>query len=215
VAFASGNGDGVYTTRGAAIQRIARAGDAWPDGNGTLAFFGNPAINELGETAFTAGNSTFKTGVLLADDKGLHQVVRAGQNVPGGGATFFSFHTDVAFNDAGMVLFDGLFAAGGGHGLFLGSQDGTIVEIAKVGQSLLGSTIADLDFSPSNAREGSGLQGLNSSGQVAYYFRLADGRDGIALWSVPEPGSIILIAGAISAVSWRWQRKQQCGGRRS
>ena len=36
--------------------------------------------------------------------------------------------------------------------------------------------------------------GMNDLGQVAYVFRLADGRSGIAVWQIPEPTTTILLA---------------------
>lgn len=194
--------DGIYTSNGTVLRRVARSGDAWPDGVGTLAVLGDPAINNLGETAFTVSTGANSPGgVLLADAAGLHQVVRRGQLVPGGGATFSTFETDVALNNAGQVLFEGTASGTGLAGLFLGNRNGAIIEVARAGQPLLGSTISELAFSPSVRREGSGLRGLNAAGQVAYYFRLADGRDGVALWSVPEPSAVVLvICLAIAAV---------------
>lgn len=196
----SSTNNGIYVSNGTSLRRVARSGDAWPDGVGTLTGLLDPAINNQGETAFAVGNFNLGTGVLLADGTGLHQIARAGQVAPSG-PTFSGFETDVALNNAGQVLFEGRLSGTGFTGLYLGDRNGAITEIARGGQPLLGSTISQLAFSPSVRREGSGLRGLNAAGQVAYYFRLADGRDGVALWSVPEPSAAILVmCVAIAAV---------------
>jgi hypothetical protein len=53
--------------------------------------------------------------------------------------------------------------------------------------ALFGATVSDLFFY--------GDGSLNDSGQLAFYFALADGRNGIAVANpVPEPGSALLLA---------------------
>ena len=52
------------------------------------------------------------------------------------------------------------------------------------GDTYLGSTVTDLDFGGSIYDD---FSGLNDVGQVAYSFRLADDRRGIALAGQPLP----------------------------
>ena len=63
----------------------------------------------------------------------------------------------------------------------------------------LGDTIAWLDVAGSYTGEGSELA-LNERGQVAYSFWLTDGRVGVAVWTVPEPSSGLMVIGAAAAL---------------
>jgi len=67
--------------------------------------------------------------------------------------------------------------------------------VARAGDLLLGSSITELDLVSAGTagRVRSGLS-MNGPTRVAYRFVLADGREGIAVWSlVPEPGSAVLV----------------------
>ena len=91
----------------------------------------------------------------------------------------------MSLNDLGAVAFSSdLSGTAGGTtdkaGIFLWN-DGHLIQVARTGQMLLGSTISSL----------STFQ-LNNADQVAYFFTLADGRSGVALWSVPEPAATSL-----------------------
>lgn len=48
---------------------------------------------------------------------------------------------------------------------------------------------------------------LNDFGQVVYQFSLADGRSGIALYTIPEPASLTLLALGFAALSRRHRRE--------
>jgi hypothetical protein len=51
---------------------------------------------------------------------------------------------------------------------------------------------------------------LNDAGQVGYFFELADGREGIALWKVPEPGGIsMLVAGILLLIALPRTRRRR------
>jgi hypothetical protein len=88
-------------------------------------------------------------------------------------------------------------------------QDGQTVgtldfhEVARTGDELMGSQIVDLFFAKarhqphqrglrsSPAIAASERAGVNERGQVAFWFELADGREGIALWSPPRLQRVI------------------------
>jgi len=80
-------------------------------------------------------------------------------------------------------------------------------EVARKGQSLLGSTIISLRLAPGTF--GEEVAGINDASQVAFQFALADQREGIALWSanIPEPGSLVF--GAIGAIVVRRCRRSR------
>jgi hypothetical protein len=52
-----------------------------------------------------------------------------------------------------------------------------------------------LDFSGSGSGYGDEQSGFNESGipRIAYRFSLADGRSGIAIWTLPEPATWALL----------------------
>src|SRR4029453_10379978 len=58
-----------------------------------------------------------------------------------------------------------------------------LVPVARLGDPLLGQTIAGLRFAHDTSR-GRSHVGLNASGKVAFQFDLSDGRRGIAVWSI-------------------------------
>ncbi|MEM7807736.1 MAG: choice-of-anchor tandem repeat NxxGxxAF-containing protein [Planctomycetota bacterium] len=116
----------------------------------------------------------------------------------------------VAQNALGQVVFGGVLDGPGSvfdnYGLYFSDPDLGLFEIALPGQSLLGSTLVEWTFDFGGGGAGSqlipgqaGNTGLGDGGQVAYRFELADGRSGIAVWSIPEPGmTALLLVGSLS-----------------
>ena len=85
-----------------------------------------------------------------------------------------------------------------GYGLFTG--DGvTTNEIIGTGDPLFGSLITGFGISPT---------ALNDSGQLAFYYSLANGTSGIALATpTPEPASSLLLALALGLSLTRRARR--------
>ena len=80
-------------------------------------------------------------------------------------------------NDEGVVAFLA-FDSGGRHGVYIG-DDPTADAVIRSGDPLFGSTVVRLDLT--------GL-GINNNGDIAFGYRLADGREGVAVARiVPEP----------------------------
>ncbi len=73
-----------------------------------------------------------------------------------------------SFNNNGRVAFNGA-APAGATGIYTGGQASDVV--IRVGDPLFGSTVTSLNV---------GRQGLNDAGQIAFWYKLADGRDGYA-----------------------------------
>ena len=72
-----------------------------------------------------------------------------------------------------------------GYGIYIGDGANTN-EVIGSGDLLFGSTITALSISPTS---------LNDLGQVAFYYRLANGTTGIAIATpVPEPTPSLLMA---------------------
>src|SRR5262249_42728785 len=66
---------------------------------------------------------------------------------------------------------------------YLYDDDLGLVPVARLGEALLGQSIASLRFAPDTSR-GRTHVGLNASGQVAFQFDLNDGRRGVAVWTI-------------------------------
>jgi hypothetical protein len=196
---------GVFLGTESTLLQIAREGQIAPDGNGALHFFGRPALNESGQVVFraslsgTVGGNSDNQGLFRTDGTTLTQIARSGQTAPDGNGTF-KFSTSVdhdlmpTINEKGQIAFaTQLFETAAGtsdnFGIFLFDDLSGLVQIARKGEPFLGSTITGLGFNPNTLYSvgvsGHERSGFNKSGvtRVAYRFALADGREGVAVWS--------------------------------
>jgi hypothetical protein len=192
--------EGIFRGDGtpASLVQIAREGQAAPDGNGTFGRFlrqgssVHPALNEAGQVAFfgtfigTTGGSSDDVGIFRSDGFTLTQIVREGQAAPDGNGSFSGLDLgEPALNDAGQVAFYSSLSGTSGAtfddiGIFLYDDILGLRQVVREGDALLGSTITELAFSDSGGANGTEHSGLNDLGQIAYQFKLADGRWGVA-----------------------------------
>jgi hypothetical protein len=209
---------GILRGDGASLVLIVRKGQMAPDGHGAfsdftgLGFTAPAALNDLGQVAFdarltgTAGGNSDDYGIFRSDGATLVQIVREGQAAPDGNGRF-DLRSRPALNGAGQVAFDAVLAGTSGGtsddmGIFFFDDALGLLQVARKGDLFLGSTIIALSFAPPD-RWGDEGSGLNESGvpRVAYFFRLADSREGIAIWSpIPEPAPAALIMGGMLAM---------------
>jgi len=90
---------------------VATLGDSAPGGGAFTTDFEPSALNNRGQLAFTADlavpgdQGQFEEGLFLADGGSIHQIVRHGQNAPGGGTFSVGELGTVGLNDAGDVAF--------------------------------------------------------------------------------------------------------------
>jgi len=185
---------GVYRGDSSSVTEIVRKGDSAPDGNGVHAFGTETAvaINSWGNVAFrgcvtdTAEPPSDDNGIFIGSGGAVARIARAGQPVPDGNGRFLNVSAP-ALNDANVVVFQAVLTdtAGGGNddlGLYL--SDGTeIMQVARKGDTFLGSIITNLEFTDSTGGNGPTRSGLNESTQVAYRADLADGREAIVLFT--------------------------------
>ncbi len=190
---------GVFLHDGSMLHQLIRVDDAAPDANGTFSGFGAAALNNADQVAIyglldgTSGSDDDR-GIFRADTGSVTRIVRAGQAAPGGNGVFYEFLSP-AINDAGQVAVLATLSGTSGStsddtGIYLYDDSLGLIEVIRKGAALLGSTIVNLGFNSSVTFDDDERSGLNSLGQVAYQFQLADGRDGIALWEyvLPQPG---------------------------
>jgi hypothetical protein len=153
--------------------------------------YGPPAINNANTTALTYTLTSGIAGILTSDFV---------PNVP---AWFSYSHTyvvdstgpfqsfgAVSINDLDTIVFwaslDVVWTSpnSGGHGIYVGSKaaPGVTAPVIQTGDALFDSTVTSVRFS---------RDGLNNVGQVAFQYRLANGRRGIAVATpevvTPEP----------------------------
>ena len=193
VAFRKTNGTGIVTVSGGSITTIV-------DSAGPLKSFGYaPSMNAAGTVAFVAGvagidGGTF--GIYIGNGGSLTTIA----DISGPFSSFDSFNFgQPSINDAGAVAFLSSLDVGG-FGIYTG--DGTETsEVIGSGDQLFGSTVASLQISPTS---------LNDTGQLSFYYRLANGTTGIALATpVPEPGSAAVLFGGLLAVLGSRRRRAQ------
>lgn len=211
----SSNDVGIFRGAGGSIDTIVREGDGVVGGGSFASFQPDIALNDAGEVGFRAtlagSVAPANQGLYRGDDSAPPlKVARGGDAAPDGDGVFLSFGAH-ALNGAGQVA----FAATVGEDIRGGVVDAAVylyddtlglLTVARAGDAFLGSTISAVSFHGGDppSEEGSGL---NDQGQVAYSFVLADGRQGIAVRTVPEPRSrMLLVCGALTLAGLRHGR---------
>lgn len=205
---------GIFVSDGPGdLTQIVAANQSAPDGNGVFSRFDpfrqiNPiSLNNAGQVVFeselsnTSNGLYTRTGLFLGSgNDDLVQIARGDQAAPGGDGVLFQM-SSVHLNDAGQVAFEAWIdttASGtrNENAIYLYDEAYGLLEVAREGQSYLGSPLTDvalLELSPSTIGRpaGQNRSALNEAGQIAFRFSLADGRSGIAIASVvPEPGML-------------------------
>ena len=186
------------------LHIIAREGDGVLPG-GPAGPFGSPRINEAGQIA-SFGQEDDVRGIYLFTKEAASLLVKTGDPVPEGeGAISFSTipFPQIWLNDSGQVLFQTRISGvgdEGNEGAYLVGPDGFFEQVVRLGQSLEGSTVEAIDIVGAGTIPDAGLgygnqRPMNNAGQVVFWAELADGRDGIFLWSMPSGGNDPLIGG--------------------
>jgi hypothetical protein len=134
------------------------------------------------------------SGIYLTGPNGPTIVAFEDTAAPIAGKYFRSFLSgSIVVNGPGQMAFmaelsDTVNGAAAGHGLFFYDPDSGLQQVVRFGDELNGSTITNVYFN--GAVNGSGsfspdtsLSGLNHVGQVAFAFALANGQEGVAIFS--------------------------------
>ncbi len=176
--------NGIFIGSGGSLTAIAVQGQSRPGtGTGMFSTLLDPAINAGGTVAFHANvvGGSASEGIFRNDGGSLTAIALQGQTAPGPVAgTFTSLSSGPSLNDSGTVAFFAAVGGVGDRGIFLGDGQQTI-NAAITGQSLGGSTITNVALL-SGADVG-GRSGFNEFGQVAYRADLANGSNGIFLFT--------------------------------
>ena len=152
--------------------------------------------------AFAAGDGTvsFASQILIGNGGPLTTYVS-------NAGPFVGFGIYPIINNAGVVAFIGGLDGTGQSGIFTG-PDPAADKVILTGEPLFGSVLSSVV--PTNI-EHAGIIDMNDSGQIAFHYRLADGREGIAVGTpVPEPFSLAIgLAGIIGLLCQRLDTSRQ------
>jgi len=172
------NDEGIFSEAGSTLGLVARAGDAAPDTGEGINFirdFGNPLLNNSGQTAFRNGlagtgvDSTNSNAFYSEAPTSLGLVARTGDPAPGtaAGVTFSVFDStdSPVLNGAGQTAFLSILAGTGvdstnDRGIF-SEAGGTLGLVARAGDAAPG-TGADVNFN------GFFNPVINNAGQTAF-----------------------------------------------
>jgi hypothetical protein len=189
-------GSGIFTSSGGSVATLI-------DSSGPFSSFRGTAINDSNTVAFLADLDAGGSGIFTSSGGAITTVADTS-------GPFSSFGVEsTAINDSRTVAFLANLDAGGA-GIFTG-LDSVVDQVIATGDLLFGSTVTSLSFSKT---------GLNNSGQVAFFARLANGTEGIfranpaseppPSQSVPEPASVLglLVSGALGVSSLRQRQNK-------
>jgi hypothetical protein len=161
---------------------------------------GSPLANGLSPPSFNSSGTAVFAALLDGGGEGIF-TSNGGAPVPiattaDGFAMFFDSPT---INGGGDVFFQAV-RPGNLTGIFFGS-DPMSDRLISVGDPLFGSTVTAVNI---------GSFGLNDLGQLAFFYNLADGRNGLALATpVPEPTSFVLLASIVGGAAVIRRQKSQ------
>jgi hypothetical protein len=225
----SNDGTFWYGTNATDLQLVFREGDQVPgQPAGTLfvsAGISRASGNRVAYTATLSGPAV-STGNdqyvgTFTPAAGLQIVAREGETAPGGGgASYGHFNNSPPLGFSSQPNVDGeniLFRSTlTGTGVTTGVNDAAIFlrdangvrMIARKGDSLDGSTIAELTFGDNFFGTNSGYNAINSDGSLAYLATLTNGSSVVVYVPVPEPGTILGLSLAIGFVSHFGMRKR-------
>lgn len=183
---------------GTGIVELARADQAAPNGDGVFYSLGDTILNEVGQVAFAAGLVDTSTGgsnnvinaIFLADGvSDPIEVVRVGMAAPDNVGLITSLGGPM-LNDSGQMAIPARFTSTDGmiladYGILWYDESVGLVQVAREGDTFLGSTISYIDMRHTDSYHGDEASGFNALGQISFRFELDDGRKGIAIWTPP------------------------------
>jgi hypothetical protein len=209
----------LYFARGSNLTEVIRTGQVPPGlTNEPLDQFEWVSLNNSNQVAFTA-NTCCTAGIYRWDAAaGVTNIILKNQATPSRDGfidlLYGSVASPVEMNDSGQIAFIS-FVIGGNlfndTGIFFYDDHLGLQQVARFGDSLLGSTITRLSLSIGASRAniaggaaGDELSPLNNRGQVLFSFGLADGRAGVAVWSpdVLRITALDLVESGVN-ISWR------------
>jgi hypothetical protein len=194
------NLDGIWRDDGTSLTLVAKddaeAPDAFGDPVSTDKFnsFSNPAVGLSAAIAFRAvlkaSSGAPPEGIWRwRPYAGLRRIVKSGDSLRGTSLTFVSFEEVVAVADSGEVAFEATMSDGK-DGLFVTSDLGWIVKIAKVGEAFpvggVNKNISIVNWVAGSTAQGNGgfvqdLAPVHQVAAIAYGLRFEDMTSAVVL----------------------------------
>jgi hypothetical protein len=195
----------LYLYKDEQLTEIARTGQNTPDNRWRFGAVSSLDMNATGGLVFlNSFSDATSDGIFKYDGETgtLTRIVARNQSAPDGNGTISmtpSGRFPMMVNNNNQVAFASeVFGSTGvegiDQGIFFYDGESGLIQVARKGSALLGSTITELKFQAAEpvggilfpSVRGKEFGGLNNAGQLAYSFTLADGRTGIAVWSFGE-----------------------------
>ncbi len=184
-----GRNRGIFTGSGGPIATIADTSGPFSN----FGLFGSVSINNAGTVAFGATLDAGGQGIFTGNGGATTTI--ADTNGP-----FRAFFSS-SINNSGTVAFDAALVPIASRGIFTG-PDPVADRVIGTGDTLFGSTVLGLFFDQ---------EGLNDHGQIAFFARLADGRQVIVRADpqvIPEPSTLALLGiGTVGLLGYAWRRR--------
>jgi hypothetical protein len=199
---------GIFRGGGGPLTTIVRSGQLAPDGSSVFRGFSiDPVINGLGQAAFGASLINDEVGIYRGDGNVLTRIVRTGDPSPDGNGNF-SFFFEPAINNHGQIAFKAILnntvgGASDNAGVFLYDDLLGLIQVARMREVISGRLVISLNLETRNDGDG-----LGESGRVSYQFRLADGYEGVAIWT-PDYIGDYNEDGMVDAADYVFWRKQR------
>jgi len=190
-AVESTNDEAVLMYTGSNVVEFLRDQDHRPLSSGEHAF------NNVDSFAYASLAGIVRADWNASSGSATTRVVApSGGPAPPGG-TFNTFHssTTVLMNNQCHIAFYASISGGPiNFAIYFADADLNLQPVVEHGQALEGSTVTQVSFlgGPSGYFSNlAGVRGINDSGQVVFWAKLADARTGIFLWTPPAPVSSI------------------------
>lgn len=192
------NFDGIWRSTGGQPVLIAKDSGTAPDDLGapdeTFDSFSNPVVGASGTLAFHAVlKSTAAQGIWRwTSAQGLRRVVKQGDVLRASPYTFGVINDRIAVADWGTIAFEATMSDSK-DALFVTSELGAIVKVAKVGESFpiggVNKSIASIDFIPGSSAQGNGgfVHEIGAYGQIAaivYVLQFSDNTRAVILTTI-------------------------------
>lgn len=210
----------LYCSDGVFLSLMAQSTHSIANASGTISTISRYFdLNDREQAALVANvqpapGQVTREALLRSDNGVLYEILREGQPLSRGATVRGFNYSRFALNEKSQIAILCPTTVGDtvGQALLLHDRFTGLTEIAHTGDALLGSTITELGFSgtfaPASNDPEYGLvprqqRGLNNNGAVAFQFTLANGRQGIALWSSEEVrGQQIRLIGRNIRIRW-------------
>lgn len=213
-----GNDQAIWIEDGDELRMVAREGDR-PLGTGSPlrlgpfaqedTVFGDAMVaNAHGRVAFSSGSNSFPNSIWAEDETGLQLIARTGDQAPGAadGVFFRLFRPEVAFNDAGQVMFTALLGGPGvssrdGEGIWATDRSGNLQLVAREGDSL---NLPDFPFAEISGLPRVRNEHFDNQGRFIAIPAVFGGPDLLIVFgavAVPEPTGFLLIVGLLSGLA--------------